>query len=134
MTDRNLIGCCVLTDEPCFDVTHTFPDWHPRAGEAREIRRPHDSAYQVDLLLANGGRTSVTVCHAALDDVPTSMVTITRKLLATFKMEFDCAVAGKNQNRPPDERQIAITMKTYADFADNPPIGVLCVRPMKEVA
>ena len=133
MTDRNLIGCCVLTDEPCFDVTHTFPTWHPRAGEAQEIRRPHDSAYQVTLLQVNGKTCNVTVCHAALDDLPTSMVACTRKMLAAFKMEFDCAVGGLNNNRPPDERQIAITMKTYADFADNPPIGVLCVRPMAEV-
>ena len=133
MPDRNLIGCCVLTDEPCFEVTHRYPDWHPRDGEALKTGASFDTAYQADLLLANGGRTSVTVCEAALDDLPTSMVTITRKILAAFKMEFDCAVGGLNNNKPPDERQIAITMKTYADFADNPPIGVLCVRPMAEV-
>lgn len=130
---KKLLGHCSICDAQVAEFTHQYPQSHPYAGEPTRLGEFHDDALRATLVLTNGSMMDVTICTECEPLLETSILKIWDQVVAGWKLEIS------------DEHRVLINLKPYTESqredvnlwfktaCGEPPMGVLCVRPWKDI-
>lgn len=122
MTHR-ITGCCMICDEPMFEVLTFWTTAHPRAGEPRRLGAPADNAERVTFLLVDGSSCDLTVCSNCADGAEDRLPEIWAKAVgATARDEEQRAAIGARLLTP---EQASANHASLLQLIDNVPLGVL---------
>lgn len=130
---KKLLGHCSICDAQVAEITHQYPQSHPYAGEPTRLGEFQDNALRATLVLINGSMMGVTICTECEPLLETSILKIWDRVVAGWKLEIS------------DDHRVLLGLKTYTEAqredvdlwfktaCGEPPMGVLCVRPWKDV-
>jgi len=124
-------GSCVVSGEPCFVVTETYPLSHVLAGQPRKFGPPLDDACRVTLVLVDGTLADITVKQRYVPELYVHLAQVWRDIKARtrFDRKHHKAYGQPDFN---DEQHAKMDAWNLA-FNDNVPLGVLAWRKWKDV-
>ncbi len=123
MSDRKLMGCCTICDEPIFEVVARHSEG-PFLGEIKTIGLPLPRARRVHVVRASGRQSFWSLCESCRI-MPEDFPGLNRKEIRAMVKERDLAVDTLKQA---EGREVMLKL-----FQWDIPIGVLGEKPWTEV-
>ena len=77
-------GCCVLCDEPMYEVVTTWPSMHLRGSEPRQLGAPVDVAERVTFQMVDGSTADMTFCGDCADQAKDRLPEIWAKAMGAL--------------------------------------------------
>ena len=130
---RKLLGHCSICDVQVAEITHQYPQSHPYAGDPMRLGKFYDNALRATLVLTNGSMMDVTICSDCESSLETSTLQIWDRVVAGWKLEISDKHRVLLNLKPYTESQKEDVNLWFVTACGEPPVGVLCVRPWKDV-
>ena len=123
MSDRKLLGCCTVCDEPIFEVAARWTEG-PMKGEIKQVVGPLPGARRLSIVRASGNQSNWSLCGDCTV-TPENISALNRKEIRAMVKEREMAKDTMEQS----ERRDAMLRLFQFDI----PIGVLGEKPWAEV-
>ncbi len=130
---KKLLGHCPICNTLIADIKSQYPQGHPYAGEPRQLERFHDGTLRATLVLTNGSLMDITICAACEPVLTDKFVFLWKRVVEGWKLEISDKHRQLLGSKPYSIDQRTQVDKWFVDACKEPPVGVLCIKPWKDI-